>query len=157
MNAVEKPCSACPWRKSNSRKKVKTKDMPYGWYSQKNLDRLWSGLRTGEAPGMTCHPTDGSNPLPEGMEPPKETIEKRECAGALLLVQRELKLIEELGPKEYLKRSKARRGLTKDGITWWAMGRCAFAGTPLGGDPMIKIEEDPDIERPMPKIQAMVT
>lgn len=154
MNPMENPCAACPWRISNSGKKTKSPDMEFGWYSRKNLDRLWNGLRTGEAPGMTCHPTDGDNPLPEGMEPPRETVEKRECAGALLLVQRELKLIEELGPEEYLKRSKVSRGLTKDGIAWWALSRCVFAGTPMGADPITKIQEDPDIERPMRKIHA---
>jgi hypothetical protein len=142
--AMKSPCSHCPWRLSNRGKKIKTKGMPYGWYTKKNLQRLWAGLRTGEAPGMTCHPTDPDNEVPEHWkEVPKET-QTKECAGALLLIIREIKLLEK-DVDGYLK--SKRRGLTKAGLTWWAMGRCGpAAGTPLGGPSISLIEEDPDIQ-----------
>ena len=89
MEAMTSPCAACPWRKSNQ-----GKPHPHGWYTKKNLERLWAGLRSGEAPGMTCHPTDLNNEVPEGHRAPPETVEAKECAGALILVIRELKLLE---------------------------------------------------------------
>lgn len=140
------PCAQCPWRKSNCGKKVTTGEMPYGWYSEKNLRRLWSGLRTGEAPGMTCHPTDSDNPTPNGRKPTSDGVEKHECAGALLLIQRELSLVEK-DLKGYLK-ARSRLGLTKTGIAWWGVSRGSLAGTYFGGPPMYKVNEDPDIQRP---------
>ena len=133
-----KPCSDCPWRKSNQDQKHKGH-----WYTKKNLNRLWAGLRTGSAPGMTCHPTDPSNPLPDGMlgGAPKGQ-DPTECAGALLLIIRELKMVEK-DVKAYTKTRK--KGLTKDGIAWWALSRCVYSNTPFGGPPIPMIEEDADI------------
>lgn len=39
---------------------------------------------------MSCHPTDPSNPVPEGARPVPEGTIVRECAGAQVLIQREL-------------------------------------------------------------------
>lgn len=143
MEAMTSPCSACPWRKSNQ-----GKSHPHGWYSKANLRRLWAGLRTGEAPGMTCHPTDKENPIPDGTKPVPDNVERHECAGAILLVIRELRLIEK-DPALYIKiLSRTRIGLTKDGIAWWGIARCSLANTPLGGPSFPVIEEDPDIARP---------
>lgn len=44
-------CLACPWRLSNQGRPT-----PGGWYTRRNLDRLWAGLRRGTR--MSCHPTD---------------------------------------------------------------------------------------------------
>ena len=77
------PCAACPWRTGNHRK-----PHPQGYNSDANRRRLWSGLRTGEAPGMTCHPTDPEN------QPVKETVRTRECTGAWLLLLREMAALE---------------------------------------------------------------
>jgi len=138
MEPMTQACSSCPWRKSNQ-----GKPHPDGWYSRKNLQRLWSGLRTSAAPGMTCHPTDVNNPVPEGHKCPKEGTKPQECAGALLLVTRELKLFEK-DPKGYRK-ARGRRGLSKEGLAWWGFSRCALANTPMGGDPIPLLKEDPDI------------
>jgi hypothetical protein len=149
IEAMTSPCAQCPWRKSNQGKKMaKSDDMPYGWYSLKNLRRLWAGLRTGEAPGMTCHPTDKDNPLPEGAKPVPEGTIRHECAGSLLLVQRELRIIEQYyaqkkTAKEYLK--DRRQGLSKHGVAWWGISRCSLANTIMGGPSMPTIEECPDI------------
>jgi hypothetical protein len=153
MEAMKKPCDACPWRLSNQ-----SRHTPGGWYSKKNLRRLWAGLRTGEAPGMTCHPTDKNNPLPPDARPVPDGVKRHECAGSLLLVQRELKLLE-ADPKNYVKANRARRGLTKEGAVWWAVSRCVMANTPFGGPPMIVVEENTDVARPMPtpKIRTTAT
>lgn len=97
---------------------------------------------------MTCHPTDTDNLVPEGGRQVPERTEKKECAGALLLITRELKLLEQ-DPKGYVKTSRRRSGLTKDGIAWWALARCQFANVPfVGGPPIPVIAEDSDISLP---------
>lgn len=145
MEAMVSPCAHCPWRKSNRGKRH-----PDGWYSKQNLRRLWAGLRSGDAPGMTCHPTDLRNPLPKGSKPVPDGTVARECAGALLLVTRELREVERLDKEdraiEYFRLRPY--GLTRAGIMHWLLGRMQFAGTPLGGAPIPVIEEDGDIALP---------
>lgn len=137
--ADPKPCSHCPWRRANQGTRH-----PHGWYSKKNLRRLWSGLRSGKAPGMSCHPTDPNNEVPEGHgTPAPDGNQPTECAGALIMVQRELRRFE-AESSTYLKTRK--RGLTREGLLWWGVSRCSMAGTPFGGPsmPLIK-DDDPDI------------
>lgn len=81
--AAPNPCSACPWRLTNH-----GKPHPDGWYTKRNRARLWSKLRTGE--NMSCHPTDPTNPVPAGHACAPEGAQTLECAGALVLQQREL-------------------------------------------------------------------
>jgi hypothetical protein len=81
--AAPNPCSACPWRTANHGKRH-----PDGWYTKANRARLWRQLRQGE--NMTCHPTDPSNPVPEGHPCVPEGAQTLECSGALILQQREL-------------------------------------------------------------------
>lgn len=142
--ATPTPCSACPWRKSNHGKPTPHGALQYGWYTKANRRRLWQGLRTGNAPGMTCHPTDARNPLLPGAKPVPDTTTPRECAGALLLIIRELRLLE-ADTKGYFKANPT--GLTKYGMQWWALSRSVFAGTPMGGPPIPPIAEDSDIAR----------
>lgn len=134
-------CAHCPWRESNQGKRH-----PGHYYTLANLKRLWNGLRSGEAPGMTCHPTDPNNPVPEGCPSVPDGVETRECTGALLLVTRELKLIEKTGDfKEY--RRLRRAGLSREGIIHWALGRCKLGGTIMGtGAKIPLIEEDSDVQ-----------
>ena len=80
---ADHPCAACPWLTANHRR-----PHPDGWYSDANRRRLWSGLRTGDAPGMTCHPTDPNN------QPVGDHVVTRECTGAWLLVAREATAFE---------------------------------------------------------------
>lgn len=110
--AMSKPCQACPWRISNQGKRH-----PGGWYTKKNLARLWAGMRRGER--MTCHPTDETNPLPPGFDPVPEHVEVHECAGALVLKQREFMRAQEVVLRtgsfaEYRRASP--RGITQDGM-----------------------------------------
>ena len=81
---ADHPCAACPWLTANHRR-----PHPDGWYSDANRRRLWGGLRTGEAPGMTCHPTDPEN------QPVADHVVTRECTGAWLLIARETTAFEE--------------------------------------------------------------
>jgi hypothetical protein len=86
---AERPCAQCPWRTENQGKRH-----PLSWYTKANLRKLWKGLRRGER--MTCHPTDPDNPPEPGKRGAPEGVATRECAGAQILVQRELTRFGEL-------------------------------------------------------------
>lgn len=88
--ASPRACSACPWRLSNQGRPVD----PHGFYTKANLKRLWDGLRTGEAPGMTCHPTDPRMAEWEGYEGTAARDETKVCTGHLLLLMREMRRFE---------------------------------------------------------------
>lgn len=137
--AAPTPCADCPWRTRNQgRRHAK------GWFTRRNLRELWARLRTGVGTGQTCHATDPSEPRPEGATAPPAGTEPAECAGALLLVQRELARLSKVPTWE--KYAKANPlGLTTAGARWWALARCHFAGTPLGGPPMPVVEETSDV------------
>lgn len=128
--AAESPCAHCPWRTENQ-----GKPHPDGWYTTANRDRLWAKLRRGES--MSCHPTDPTNPVSEkalaaGAIVAKEGATPRECAGALILQQREIMVYQD-DPKGY---AKARsRGLTKAGLR--TIVERMILG-PLSGDIMSK-------------------
>lgn len=113
------PCTQCPWRTENQGKRHSL-----GWYTRKNVRRLWSGLRRGER--MTCHPTDPDNPAaPNGRVAPEGTT-TRECAGAQILVQRELQRLGDLiesGDRDPWSTYWAAnpKGLTKTGAALVAM------------------------------------
>jgi hypothetical protein len=155
--AARKPCANCPWRLSNQGKRH-----PSGWYTKRNLRRLWQGLKRGEA--MSCHPTDPNNPVgPEdeaaGHRPAPEGMDPRECAGALVLVQREVEVFqavarqrdeEEPGAKDGLRayRRLRPRGMTQEGLAE-VVSRVLFGGTPFGGADMTTPDlNDADIGHP---------
>jgi hypothetical protein len=87
--AAARPCAACPWRTANQGKRH-----PMGWYTKANLQRLWAGMRRGE--DMTCHPTDPDNPVPPGSTPVRPGAVTIECAGSLILKQREVMRFQDL-------------------------------------------------------------
>lgn len=137
-------CKACPWRLSNQGKRH-----PDGWYTKRNLARLWAGLRRGE--NMSCHPTDPNNLVSEqararGYRPAPDHAEVRECVGSLVLRQREVTLLDrdhKGDPARY--RTARPRGLTRDGIAS-LIERLLFGGTILGGVRMPTPDlNDPDI------------
>lgn len=137
-------CRACPWRLSNQ-----GKPHPDGWYTKKNLMRLWAGLRRGER--MSCHPTDPENPVSEqaqarGYRPAPDHADTRECMGSLVLTQREVMLLDrEHGADPRRDRRARTRGLTRDGIAS-LIERVMFGGSVLGGQPMPRPNlNDPDI------------
>jgi hypothetical protein len=141
--ATQHPCVHCPWRTANQ-----GKPHPLGWYTKANLRRLWARLRRGE--DMSCHPTDPRNPVPKGTRPAPEGSTTLECAGSLILKQRELmrfqKLAERHPGKDSFKlyRHAHPLGLTRDGL-WAVVDRALFGGVPLiGGLKMTR----PDLNEP---------
>ena len=98
----------------------------YRWFSAQNQRRLWRGLRDGER--MTCHPTDSAHPPAEGFRPPPDTIQTRECAGALILVQREMTIAQAIPDKGFrLYRRLRPQGLSLAGMSM-IVERILFAG-----------------------------
>lgn len=93
-------CDTCPWRLTTQGRQgvlPHGKKKPVGWYSVTNLKRLWNGMRTGKAPGMTCHSTD-PRAVETGGAPVPERVEMRECAGYLILAIRHAnELLDGLG------------------------------------------------------------
>jgi hypothetical protein len=118
-----KPCRDCPWRVENQGKRHKD-----GWFTKANRDRLWAKLRRGDS--MTCHMTDPDNPVPEGYKTVKDDATTHECAGALILQQREWMKMQELGEIPAY-RKKWPRGLTKEGLLA-ILNRHLYGGTPFG-------------------------
>jgi hypothetical protein len=123
---ADAPCASCPWRKSNQ-----GKDSPiveghrFRWYSRQNQNRLWRGLRDGER--MTCHPTDSCHPQISGKQTPA-TVQTRECAGALILVQREMMIAQAMADKGFKRYRRERPfGLTICGMRV-IVERVLFAG-----------------------------
>jgi hypothetical protein len=124
------PCKHCPWRLSNQGKRHQ-----HGFYTKANLRRLWNGLRRGER--MTCHPTDPAMAEFEGYEGTAERHVTHECAGAQILVQREIdraqRCIPEGGGDGYRPyRAKHPMGLLRGGLLEH-ISTHIFAGTFLGG------------------------
>lgn len=137
-------CGDCPWRASNHRRKPD----PHGFFSVANRKRLWKGLRTGEAPGMTCHGTDPRKKDPGSHGDYGETAGSEathECAGALACVQRELLVFQNIaqgidsvegsrtkaGLAFTLYRKLRPGGMTRGGMANWVMratGMDPFAG-----------------------------
>lgn len=149
--ATRQPCAHCPWRISNQ-----GKPHPDGWYTKKNLRRLWVGMRRGER--MTCHPTDPDNPvtpkaIARGYKPAPENARTNECAGALILQQREYMrfqaIVESLSPTERIGDAMRRyraahpRGLTRDGLVA-LVERAMFGGSPLDNLAMTKPDLNQD-------------
>jgi hypothetical protein len=141
--ASPQACAACPWRLSNQ---GSTPD-PHKFYTKGNLARLWKGLRNGAR--MSCHPTDPRMAEFEGYEACADQSKTSECAGGLILQQREFSLFVALckelpkGSKKGLKLYKETRptGLTRHGLIQ-VMERQVFAGTGMSGNEMARPELD---------------
>lgn len=128
--ACPKPCKECPWLTENH-----GKPHPHGWYTEKNRKRLWKALKTGER--MSCHKTDPSNEVPDGVTPVPDDTQTHECTGALILQQRELMLFQKCadeahaaGTKDAFKRFKAAGGTMAKGALAYIVQRAMFGGMP---------------------------
>lgn len=126
--ALPQPCKECPWRQANQRQRH-----PHGFYTMKNLRRLWAGLRRGVR--MTCHPTDPRMVDYEGYEKTAEVSSTHECMGALILVQREVMRFQgccEARQRDSFKRYrlKSPKGMTRVGLAE-VVQRYLFGGTPF--------------------------
>lgn len=127
-------CAQCPWRLSNQGTRH-----PHGFYTKANLKRLWNGLRSGKAPGMSCHPTDPRMAEFSGYEETADRERTYECAGSVILLLRETfrfqaicHEMDQQGRKDSLREYRRRmpQGLTKEGmgeIVW----RLLAGGSPL--------------------------
>lgn len=124
------PCVACPWRTDNHARRH-----PDGWFSARNRNRLWTGLRRGEA--MSCHATDPGNPVSEkaqaaGYRPAPAGSTVLECRGGVILQQRELHLLMHRYGNLPAYRKARPRGLTREGMHR-LLARLAFGGVPFLG------------------------
>lgn len=145
--AVNKACEQRPWRKTNHGKRSK-----FGFYTLKNLRRLWNQVRGGDGIQI-CHLTDPAHPDHVAVGAPKNAKPK-ECPGSIVLVNREFyailgdrKKIDAAGLKAYEATRKG--GLTKSGILFWVLQRLAFGGVPMIGCSKIpEVEDDPEIGLP---------
>src|SRR4051812_5213451 len=81
--AGPKPCAQCPWRLANQG--CDHPEFGPDAYGKRNLGRLWAGLRDGKR--MSCHPSVEPSLVRARLT---GLSRRRECAGALILVQREL-------------------------------------------------------------------
>jgi hypothetical protein len=90
-------------------------------------------MRRGER--MSCHPTD-----PRSVPKAAALAETHECAGALVLIQREIvKLSEFPGPHAFRLYRKAHpRGLTKEGVAVF-ISRTKLANMPIVGGPKMPL------------------
>lgn len=149
--ACTTPCAACPWRTANHGRRH-----PDGWYTKANRDRLWAGMRRGAK--MSCHPTDPENPIPDGAREVPADVVTRECAGILVLIQREMNIIDRMAAttddlaRRY--RKLRSRGLTLEGIAAnihrIMMSRINEAER-LGVLPMTKVDLDLEVSHdPLP-------
>ena len=109
----QKVCASCPWLKSNH-----GKPHPAKWYSLANLRRLWNGLRTAKAPGMVCHSTDPESADYGSTVKVKETSEKKECVGAVILIIKHCNEMQAVGLPAYRKKY-GRIGMTLQGFRYW--------------------------------------
>lgn len=110
------PCKGCPFLRSNQGKRTDG-----GFYTIKNLKRLWAGIRNGtDGKLMICHATDPNAWLTGSPAHPEQGQIKegreRACIGALFLYKREEKLLNEAGGiREYMKHPRA----AKPPMTRW--------------------------------------
>lgn len=134
-------CGQCPWRKSNHGKRSKA-----GFYRKDNLRRLWNQVRNGGAQ-QSCHLTDTSHPDHVAAGAPANA-EPLECAGSLILVQREIQKMKTLagGPDaqitpealtQYFQENP--RGLSRRGAVYWLIQRTQLAGVPFLGAPSMPV------------------
>lgn len=141
MTDLKKACEQCPWRLSNQGKRHFG-----GFYTKKNLTRLWNQIRNGGGQ-QSCHLTDPRHPdhIQSGCKT-KDIEATQECPGSIILVQRELMQLDSI--KNFEKYRKRKRGLTKRGIVYWAFERLTMGGTPLGGPKLPPIQDDDAVGLP---------
>ena len=117
------PCAQCPWRTANHGQRH-----PHGFYRKANLRRLWNQIRGGGGL-QSCHMTDTGHP--DHVAAGAKGDRPHECAGSLVLVQRELRRYEALAAatddlgeatRRYLD-ERRQAGLKKRGLLYWLVAR----------------------------------
>lgn len=148
---LEGVCIQCPWRLANQGARH-----PSGFYTKKNLIRLWNQIRGGGWP-QSCHLTDPNHPdhVKAGCKP---DATPRECPGSVVIVVRELLKLRGPDPEHaiepedcdrYLK-DRRRHGLKRSGLLYWLLERVKFGGIPFfGGSKVPNVNlDDPAIGLP---------
>jgi hypothetical protein len=88
-----KVCDTCPWLLKNQGKRHKA-----GWFTVKNLRRLWAGLRSGNATGMVCHASDPNN-KDYGGDANIKPGHEAQCGGSVVLLIKNLNALEAKEPQ----------------------------------------------------------
>lgn len=149
---VEKPCSQCPWRKSNQGKRT-----PWGFFTAKNLRRLWNQIRSGGRP-QSCHLTDPSN-LDHVAAGAPANAKPKECPGSVILVLREVQRVVDIAAGEpiepehidqYLKERP--KGLKKKGLLYWMIARIQMGKMPFMSEGELPEVDVADVEIGLPAI-----
>lgn len=152
----KKPCAQCPWRLTNQ-----CKSSPGGFYTKRNLRRMWNQLRRG-GNRQSCHLTDPGHIDHIAAGAPFNAT-PQECPGSAILIVRELKRIlssVHIGDDgvvstealvEYL-RDKSPQRLLRTGILYWGVQRAGpLAGIPFVGEKPLPIVDDSDPEIGLPE------
>lgn len=117
-NETLKVCETCPWLTKNH-----GKEHPAGWYTTNNLRRMWNGLRSGKCPGVVCHASDPDQKDYGGIAPIKLTVERRQCAGAILAVGKHVDKLNAAAKTGGLALQAYKDGhaapLTRRGMVYW--------------------------------------
>ena len=118
---LKEPCNECPWRLENHGRRQAD-----GRYTRRNLKRLWNKIRRGGGQ-QSCHPTDPRDPRHQR----NAGNPIQECFGSAIMVSREITFAASLDPKApnlgpeginaYVKASKERHGLTREGLMYHTM------------------------------------
>lgn len=127
-------CATCPWRKSNH-----GKPHPANWYRESNLRRLWNGIRRGQARGMVCHSTDPEAADYGSTKPVPETAQPRECGGALVLVIREVEVLNGCQNFAEYRMKRGKDGMTRPALRQW-LNRYVFGA--MEGRPIPTVTAD---------------
>lgn len=132
--SIYKMCAQCPWRIANHGKRT-----PGGFYTKKNLQRLWSQVRRGLHP-QSCHMTDPSHPdhVAAGAA---LSAQVHECPGSVALVAREVEKLNALQGDFKAYRKETPKGLTRSGVFYW-LDRYLFGGTPGRGPTIPSVESE---------------
>ncbi len=92
LPAATKACSECPWRKSNT-----DREHYNNQYSTEEFTRLWRSIAI-DGDFFGCHLFDAEvHPVPEvsqamGYQKPADIGARRECAGMVAVIRRELRI-----------------------------------------------------------------
>lgn len=93
--AATRMCGECPWRASNA-----DRPHPDGDYDRDNSSRRWHSVAV-EGDFFGCHLLDGDHQglsvaeREAGYKQPADIGARRECAGAVAMIQRELRIAQE--------------------------------------------------------------
>lgn len=136
-------CATCPWRKANQENPPA--NLPKEWYTRKNLDRLWNGVRTGKTPNHICHALD-----PDAKDyggPEKSGGVKQVCAGMTFLLIQEVNAMNAAGTLKGYQEARE-KPLSKRGAL------VVLEQSVFGGYPTVDMKGDERIQLPFKQGKA---